>query len=76
MVRMVHLVDDRTAGHEQHALGHGVVEQMEERGAEGHDHDRLVLVITRIGRVVPVEGVGQEQRSTETGENVGQLAHR
>ena len=76
MVSMMHLVDDRTAGHEQHALGHGVVEQMEERGTEGNDDDGLVLVVPGIRRVVPIEGVGEEQSSTKPGKDVGQLAHR
>ena len=76
VVRVVHLVDDRTAGHEEHALGHGVVEQVEQRSAKGHDHDGLVLVVPGVRRVVPIEGVGEEQRSPKSGEDVGQLAHR
>ena len=68
---MVHFVNHRTARHEEHALGHGVVEQVEERCTKGHDDDAMCFVI-----VVPVKGVCQVERCAQAGEDVGELGHR
>ena len=77
---VMHFVDHGTAGHEEHALGHGVVEQMEQGCAERHDDNGVVGVIVRVlgsvGQVfVPVQGVGEVECSAQTGENVGELGH-
>ena len=64
IMRVMHLVDDRTGRHEQHPFRHRVVEQVEHRGAEGDDRRVMVIVVE------------QPQRHTEPGEDVCQLAHR
>ena len=81
MVGVVHFVNDRSARHEEHALGHGVVEQVEQGGTERHDHDAVVDIVIRIfcpvGQVVmPVHGVGEVERSAQSGEDVSELRHR
>ena len=81
MVSMMHFVNHRSAGHEEHAFGHGVVEQMEEGGAEGDDDDAVVDVIVGVLAsvsevLVPVQGVGQVEGSTKSREDVGKLRHR
>ena len=81
VVSVMDLMDDRPAGHEEHALGHGVVEQVEEGGTEGHDDNAVVHVIVRVhGPVreglVPVERVGEVECRTQSGEDVSELRHR
>ena len=81
MVGVMHFVDDRTAGHEEHALGHGVVEQVEERCTKGHDDNAVVDVVVGVHRavrevLVPVQRVGEVERRTQSGEDVGELGHR
>ena len=78
---VVHFVNDRSARHEEHAFGHGVVEQVEQGGTERHDHDAVVDIVIRIfcpvGQVVmPVHGVGEVERSAQSGEDVSELRHR
>ena len=45
MVCMMHFVNHRTTGHEQHSLGHCVVEEVEERCTEGNDNNVVSLVV-------------------------------
>ena len=63
VVGVMDLVDDRAAGHEEHALGHCVVEEVEHGAAE--DEGRGI----RLAVVVEPEGYA------EAGEDVCQLAH-
>ena len=81
VMSMMHFVNDRTARHEEHALGHGVVEQMEQGSTKGDDDDGVVdvvvWVLAAVSQVfVPVQGVGEVKSSTKSGEDVGQLGHR
>ena len=64
VVGVVHLVYHRAARHEEHPLGHGVVEQVEHGSPE--DQGR------RVGLAVVVE----PERDPESREYVCQLAHR
>ena len=48
MMRMVHFVNHSPTCHEQHTLGHGVVEEVEECSAKGDDHYSVVHVIVRV----------------------------
>ena len=81
MVSVVNFVNHRSTCHEQHALGHGVVEEMEERSAKGYNDDGVVDVVIRILRAVcevfvPVKGVGKVESSTESSKDVSELRHR
>ena len=78
MVRVMNLVDNHSTRHEEHALGHGVVEQVEQGSAKGDDHDAVVDVIVGIlgpvGEVfVSLKGVCQVESSTQSGEDIGEL---
>ena len=59
VVGVMHLVYDRAARHEQHPLGHGVVEQVEHRSTE----DEVP------GMVLP--DIEEEEGCTQSGEDVG-----
>ena len=63
VVCVVDLVDRRATGHEEHALGHRVIEQVEHGAAE--DEGGCI----RLTVVVEPEG------HPEPGEDVGELAH-
>ena len=80
MVRMVHFVNHGSTCHEEHSLGHGVVEQMEQSRTESHHHDAVVQVVVRVLRAisevfVPVQGVCKVKRRSKASEDVGQLGH-
>ena len=64
VVGVVNLVDDRAAGHEEHALRHGVVEQVEHGPAENE------------GGCLGLAVVVEPERHSQSREDVCQLAHR
>ena len=70
VVSVMHFVNHRTTGHEQHSFGHGVVEQVEQSSTESDNHDVMVLVI-----VVPIKCVCEVERTSKTREDVGELTH-
>ena len=54
MVGVMHFVNHRTTGHEQHSLGHCMVEEVEECCTEGNDNDVVSLVV-----VMPIKRIGK-----------------
>ena len=70
VVGVMHFVNHRTTGHEQHSFGHGVVKQVEQSRTEGDNHDIVVLVV-----VVPIECVRKVEGTSKTREDVGELTH-
>ena len=63
VVCVMNFVYHRAAGHEQHSLGHRVVEQME-HGCPEHECGCVVVTV-----------VVEPQSCSETREDVGQLTH-
>ena len=75
MVCMVHFMDDCSTCHEQHTLGHGVVEQVEQSRTESDHYDGVVDVIVGVlGAIsevfVPVKRVRKVKRRPKACENV------